>query len=305
MSFHLEYRPEDLDEVFGNESTIKELRSLLSKKGKPSAYLLVGPTGCGKTTLARIMAKHFGCVGMDLLEVNASNNRGIDTAREISNLISLHAACGKSRVVILDEVHMATKDFQNALLKPMEDTPANVFFILCTTNPEGLIDPLKNRCVKFEVKPLVDKEMKELIETVVEAEKKSVPASTTDAIIAVVEGCPRQALIILEKVINLPWEEHELIAISSLSSSTETIQLCRLLAKRAHWKEVAEAVKLLTDDPERARRAILGYFTTILLSSYGPKADFAALVIEEFEKSFYYSGKPSLVKACYIVTGGK
>ena len=155
MPLHIDYRPADFDEILGNEETIKSIKSILARdEDRPHAWMFVGPSGCGKTTLARIVSAALGCppkinkaANLDFQEINTSDMRGIDTAREIlktMNFAPVNTA-SKCRVYILDECHQATKDFQNSLLKALEDTPDHVYFLLCTTDPSKLLKTIKNR----------------------------------------------------------------------------------------------------------------------------------------------------------------
>ncbi len=307
MSLYIDYRPGKLEEVYGNGGVVGPLSSLLKRKRAdiPHTFLFHGPTGCGKTTLGRIVASMLGCSGLDLVEINSSNNRGIDTAREIIELMNTLPMQGKCRVFIIDEVHMATKEFQNALLKPLEDTPSHVYFILCTTEPEKLIVALKNRCQIFRVEPLAEEENIALIEGIAEAEGCELGEGVAEEIAEASEGSPRQALIILEKIMKLPPSEQQVAAQLESPSSAQIIELCRAIVKRSNWKVIAPILKGINDDPEKVRRAVLGYFNTVLLGSNGGQADFAALVIELFAKgTFMYSGKAGLTNACYLTTIG-
>ena len=302
MSLYIDYRPTDWDQVFGNAGAVSALQAIFAKGKPPSAFLLHGPSGCGKTTIARIIASKVGCEGQDLWEVNVGNNRGIDTAREIISTISLRPMFSKARVILLDEVHASTKDFQGALLKPLEDTPPGVYFVLCTTNPEGIIPTIKNRCSHFKVEPLSDTEMSDLIKGVVDAEGKELAASVVGEIVAAAEGSPRKALVILEQVIDLPEGEQSASVQAAGGDSAQTIELCRALINGKKWQTITPILKGLEDDPERIRRAVLGYFNSVLLGSYGKKADQAALIIEIFKDSFFYTGKAGLTRACYLAT---
>jgi DNA polymerase III gamma/tau subunit len=305
VTLYLDYRPDSWENFYGNETTLSALTAMFKKPLKresiPHAFMFYGPTGCGKTTLARIIAFKLGCDPLDFMEINASNNRGIDTAREIIQIAGTMPMNGLSRVFLLDEVHMATKEFQNALLKPLEDTPPHAYFILCTTAPEGIIVAIKNRCHHFKVEPLSQGQLGALITGVAEAEGQELEEDVTFQIISASEGSPRQALIILEKVLSLPESERLVAAEFESPENAQTIELCRALIKRAQWKEIAKLLKGIQDEPEKVRRAVLGYFNTVLLGSWGAQADYAALVIELFAKgTFMYSGKAGLTHACYM-----
>ena len=124
MSLYLKYRPNSFDEMVGNEDVVQVLKSQLKGKQTPHSILFHGPTGCGKTTLGRIVANELGAKGSDLREVDSADFRGIDTIRDIRKQSTYKPLESPCRVWILDEVHKLTNDAQNAMLKALEDTPA-------------------------------------------------------------------------------------------------------------------------------------------------------------------------------------
>jgi len=126
-SFYQKYRPDSFDDMIGNEAAINAFIKSLTKKNHSHAYILSGPPGTGKTTFARIAATMLGAEDMDVREINTSSARGIDTAREIIQQIKFNAN-GEAIVYILDEAQKFTNEMQNALLKPLEDTPEHVYF---------------------------------------------------------------------------------------------------------------------------------------------------------------------------------
>lgn len=294
MPLHIDYRPDDFDSVFGNGETIAALESILSRDDKPHAYLLYGESGCGKTTLARIIADKLGCT--DPIEINSANNRGIDTAREIVQQCRYKPINGESRVWILDEAHQTTKDFQNALLKALEDAPDYSYFVLCTTDPQKLLKTIRGRCSSFQVNLLGDEELKDLLVGVCNAEDKLSNDDVLDIIIKKSEGSPRQALVILEQVIYLP-EYKQLTSVNTIKTEeAQVIELCQALSKKLKWSKIGKILKALDAEPEQVRRAVLGYFTSILIKEDNA---YAAWVLECFSEPFYNTGKPGLVLACY------
>ena len=304
LSLYLKYRPQSLDEIMGNEEVVEVLRSQLKKGTLPRSLLFHGPTGCGKTTLGRIVARELGAKGSDIKEIDAADFRGIDTIREIRKQIAYKPLEGPYQVWILDEVHRATQDAQSALLKTLEDTPPHVYFILCTTDPQKLLPTIRGRCSQFQVQPLTDKEMRRLLFRVVKAEGESLSKEVYEQIIQDSMGHPRNALQILAQVLSVEPEKRLEVAKRAAETQSQTIELCRALVNRASWKKICEILKgLKEEDPEQIRRAVLGYCQSILLS--GKQDNRVAAIMEAFMEPFYNSGFPALVFACYSVLFGE
>jgi len=300
MSLYLKYRPQTLAEMKGNNQIIRTLEGMLNNLEKcPHAFLLTGPTGCGKTTIGRIIANRLGCQGNDFREVDSADFRGIDTIRGIRNNTQFKALEGPCRVWLIDECHKLTNDAQNALLKILEDTPQHVYFILCTTEPQKLIATIKGRCSQFQVTPLNERQMTGLLRRTARGEGVKLDREIYEQIIQDSFGLPRNALQILEQVLSVEEEERLAVARRAAEEQSESIQLCRALLKKENWKKVAAILKGLKDqDPESIRRHVLGYAQSVVLNK---QDDRAGLVLEEFIEPFYNSGFPGLVHACYIV----
>ncbi len=305
MALYHKYRPSSLDEMVGNEETVSALKGVLQKEDRPHAYLFFGPTGCGKTTLGRIVAKELGCEGDDYREIDSADFRGIDTVREIRKQAHFKPLQSKVRVWLIDEVHKMTSDAQNALLKILEDTPKHVYFILATTEPQKLIPTIKGRCVQFQVSPLSDIQMKKLLRRIVKAEGKTLDKMVYEQIIQDSLGHPRNAIQILEQVLSVPPEKQLEIAKRSAEIQSQTIELCRALLNGEGWKKIALILSgLKEEDPESVRRAILGYCNTAILKSTGLSALSIAKIMEAMIDPFYDSGFAGLVLACYLVSEG-
>jgi DNA polymerase III gamma/tau subunit len=302
MSYHLDYRPNSFDNYLGNKATVKSLKALLSKDNHPHSYLFYGESGCGKTTLARIVASFVGCTDTDIQEINMSNNRGIDTAREIIERCHLSPMFSQKMIIILDEVHKSTNEFQNAMLKVLEEPPKHVYFILCTTDPNKLIPTVRKRCTPYEIKKLNADETKALLAKIVKDEKIKVSNVILDKITKKVDGCPRDSLVLLEKVKDLDEDEVDNAIIDFSSEKEEIISLCRRLLKPdTSWNMLANALSKITDEPEAVRRAVLGYCSAVLLREANSRA---ALIIDCFKGHFYDSGRAGLIAACYEVICG-
>ncbi len=143
MGLDLKHRPKSFDRIIGNEDTVEALESYLTKKDLNHSFLFTGPSGTGKTTLARIVAGELGCEGMDFTEMNSADFRGIDTIRNIRQQMVFPPMEGKNRGWLLDEAHKLSNDAMNSLLKPLEEPPNHVYFFLATTEPQKLITTIR------------------------------------------------------------------------------------------------------------------------------------------------------------------
>jgi len=299
MPLHIDYRPNDFKDVIGNKGVVESHKAIFQREFDfPHAVLYIGPSGCGKTTMARIYAKMLKCADRDLQEINAANNRGIDTARQMQSSMSFVPFAGPVKVFLIDEVGATSKDFQNAMLKALEDAPKHVYFLMATTDPQNLLPTLRNRCATFEMSLLNHNEIFTLIQGVLKKENvDDISHDVIKEIAEVCDGCPRQALVILDQVIDLPIESM-VSAIQDLRVTEKTVKdFCQALLKRASWKEVAGILKTIDmTNAEGIRRNVLGYMCAVLLNDDNPQA---ALVMEFFKEPTYNSGKAGLVWSAY------
>lgn len=310
MPYHIDHRPSALSDVIGNFEAVESLKAavakLEAKKKPPRVFLLSGDSGCGKTTLARCFANDLHCRGINIVEINSANLRGIDIARELQAMTEV-PPIGGYRVVILDEVHKSTNDFQNAMLKVLEDgSDEKNFFFLCTTDPGKLLKTILSRCTKLNVKPLEKTEAHELLKLSIKKENLKLPKGARTKIVEAAEGVPRSLLILLEQIAGAETIEQVCKILKdvsiSLEENPETVEIFRALLKKASWKEIATLLKPFQDEPEKFRRAILGYMSAVLLNSGNHRA---AIILDCFKEPFYDTGKPGLVLACYEATISK
>src|SRR5574344_49190 len=252
MELYRKYRPETLEDMVGNEATIKSLKKEMENGSH--TFLMTGPAGCGKTTLARIMAKEVGAGPLSIHEINSAENRGIDTAREVMEQMRFNPSDGDAIVWIFDECHQWLAPVQNAFLKALEDTPAHCYFFLCTTDPQKIIAPLKTRCSIINVKPLSDEEMTYLLKRTARAEKIKVGSEVYERICEIAQGGSRKGLKLLAKVIYLDSDEErlEVLKAGEDNETTESIELCRALAKKTNLKTLFQLLKNVdTTDAEK------------------------------------------------------
>jgi DNA polymerase-3 subunit gamma/tau len=300
-SLHLKYRPQTLEEVFGNDEIVMSLQSIIKKppKERDHVFLFTGQHGSGKSTFARILRNLLECHDVDFKERNAANTRGIDTIREDVSQCSYApmGEGGKTRVYFYDEAHSLTGPAAEALLKVTEGgVPSHVYFIFATTNPEKMTNTLKSRCAKYQVKTLNRQEMNSLLRWVLKEEGKEVWPTVMREIIKYANGIPREALVLLSQVINLSNEEDAIEVIQKYTEESNVIDLCRALDGPGDWKIVAKMLNGLDEDVEKVRLAILGYFSKALLSTGKERH---AQIMYEFSQPFDRNGKPGLILSCY------
>lgn len=299
---HIAYRPREFDEVAGNKGAVAVIEGLLERdvKDMPHSWLFSGASGCGKTTLARIVAEKLGCADIDFYEYNSSSMRGIDSIREIEQKCKLAPMGGPVKVYLLDEVHQLTTAAQDASLKILEDAPKNVFFFLATTNPEKLKKAIRTRCTDIAVKSLNSREVMGLLKEIIEAEDKDVDIEVIKKISMSCDGSPREAVKMLDMVIDTAEKDLALEVIENThASEASVIELCRAINKKEQWKNIAKILEKLESEPEQVRRAILTYFSKVLL---GNGSVTTAEIIEHFEDNYFDSGKAGLILSCFAAS---
>ncbi len=216
------YRPEIFEEVLGQEHIIRILQNQVAADEVSHAYLFCGTRGTGKTTIARLLAKAVNCTApdrrpcgqcpqcrgiqegtfMDLIEIDAASNNGVDNIRELRESVQYPPVVGRKKVYIMDEVHMLSTGAYNALLKTLEEPPENVMFILCTTEPEKLPATILSRCVRMDFRRVSEKELLQRMDRICQERQIQVEPSGAALIAAAADGSVRDGLSILEQCIS-------------------------------------------------------------------------------------------------------
>lgn len=308
------YRPKAFKHVVGQERALKTVKSLF-RKNFPHAICLQGPSGVGKTTLARIIAGKLGCSETDYKEQNAASARGVDTIREIESKMMLSPMHGDCRVFYFDEAHRLTNDAQSALLKMLEDAPKHVYFMLATTDPQKLIPTIRTRCTAIVLGSVDDDEMMKAVRRVIKLDKLEVSDDVCEKIIEHADGSVRRALVSLEAVAGLKTEDEQLEAVEREDERRDAIGLCRILMghgpkSAANWGNVAAYIKGIPENElESFRRMVLSYATSCAIGAKdkAPPSTFNAgayKVIVAFSTDWFSTGRAGLVAACAEVLYG-
>ncbi len=218
IALYRKYRPETFDDVIGQDHIVKAIGGALDAGKVSHAYLLCGPRGTGKTTIARIIARELGSSVNDIYEMDAASNRGIEDARSIRESVRTMPFDSKYKVYILDEVHMFTKEAWNALLKTIEEPPAHVIFILATTDLDKVPETIVSRCQTFVFKKPTDAILAARVIHVAKSEGYTLAEGGAELIALLADGAFRDALGTLQKVIS--FSKDKKISLSEIESVT-------------------------------------------------------------------------------------
>ncbi|MGM0410651.1 MAG: DNA polymerase III subunit gamma/tau [Bacillota bacterium] len=223
LSLYRKYRPENFSDIVGQEYVIKTLKNALKNDRIAHAYLFAGPRGTGKTSTAKVFAKSLNCKdnssyepcgvcencqkissgqSLDVIEIDAASNRGIDEIRDLREKVKFYPSEGNYKVYIIDEVHMLTKGAFNALLKTLEEPPENVVFILATTEPHQVISTILSRCQRFDFSLLSIADIEKRLSYICEKEKVDYEEDALNLIAHSSNGGMRDAISILDQAIS-------------------------------------------------------------------------------------------------------
>lgn len=293
----LKYRPETFDEVIGQAAVCKSVSAAL-KKHRGHAFLFSGPSGVGKTSIGRIIAREVECEPIDLIEVDGASTTGIDAMRDL--LSHLQYASPGPRVIIVDEVHAVSSQAVKSLLKSLEEPASNVYWVLCTTELSKVPREIRTRCLDYTLKPVPRKGLLGLVIRVAKEEQMKIRRSLESlAVIAeLADGSPRQALSILAQCSDLTDEEEVRSLCAGVEpASKEAVDLCRLLLKGGNWQQLSACIAKIDTPPESVRIIVLRYMAATIIKTKSPQRVLA--VMEEFSQPFLdREGKAPILLAC-------
>ncbi len=212
MSYALyqKYRPQNFDEVYGQDHVVSVLKKSITQGNFSHAYLFEGPRGTGKTSVARIFGKEIGCSPEDIIEIDAASHRRVEDVRSLRDSVHSLPFRGKYKLYIIDEVHMFTTESFNTLLKTLEEPPKHVVFILATTESHKIPDTIRSRCQVFQFLPPNIKVLRDMIEHIARKEGYLLETGVAEMIAFIGNASFRDTQMLLQKVFSYKDEKKEI-----------------------------------------------------------------------------------------------
>ncbi|MBM2820734.1 MAG: polymerase subunit gamma and tau, polymerase subunit gamma/tau protein [Candidatus Berkelbacteria bacterium] len=273
MVLYRKYRPQKFADIVGQEHVTKTLTNALATLKYGHAYLFAGPRGSGKTTIARIFAKALNCTGrklakdsfepcnkcasckeitlgksMDLIEIDAASNRGIDEIRELRDKIRFLPTSSKFKIYIIDEVHMLTKEAFNALLKTLEEPPAHAIFVMATTEPQKVLPTILSRVQRYDFHKASQEEIKKLLDRISKQEDIKIDEDALNLLGQLSFGSYRDSLSLLEQV----------SSVRQTIASRITLEDVQEILGLAHEKSIFDFIEILSKRDRKLAFSFLG-----------------------------------------------
>src|SRR5712691_7539436 len=248
-ALYRKYRPQGFGDVVGQEAVVRTLKNAIAADQVRQAYLFAGPRGTGKTSMARILAKSLNCAqgpgpnpdgtchacvaiaagtSLDVIEMDAASQRGLDDIREIRDRVVLQPVEGRYKIYILDEAHQLTDAAWNALLKLIEEPPPHLVFVFCTTDLSKVLPTVRSRCQTFVFQRSRLQELVKKLRLIADAEKIDVPDQALALVARGARGSFRDAVSTLDQLASATENEITVQSVLQLLGAVEEDALFRL-----------------------------------------------------------------------------
>ena len=292
QTLYRKYRPSNFNEVIGQDIIIKTIKNEIKNNKLSHAYIFSGPRGTGKTSTAKIIAKTINCENpidlmpcnkcvnctlinnkqsIDIIEIDAASNNGVDEIRELRNNVNLVPSSGKYKIYIIDEVHMLSIGAFNALLKTLEEPPSHVIFILATTEIHKIPNTILSRCQKFDFNKISVNKIKERLEYIIKEEKINIEEEAIIEIARLADGGMRDALSILDQVISYSDDKITVSSIHEINGTIPEYELKELIEKigEKQYNDIFEIIDKYDNSGKnfvKLSEEIINFYRNILLS---------------------------------------
>lgn len=292
QALYRKWRPARFNEVIGQEHIVRTLRNSIAAGRIGHAYLFCGPRGTGKTTTARLIAKAVNCLNedvtqrpcntcpnclavndgrfMDLIEIDAASNTGVDDIRDLRERINFAPSQGKYKVYIIDEVHMLSTAAFNALLKTLEEPPAHAIFVLATTEEHKVPMTIKSRCQQYNVRLLTLEEIKQRLQWIIDHENLQIEPEALSLVARQGAGSLRDAESLLDQLVTAPGdiitlERTQMVLGTATDTAVTNLTEAWLNGNGAGGLQIIHEALASGTDPRQFARQMVAYLRLLLL----------------------------------------
>jgi len=333
LALYRKYRPRVFDDVIGQEHIVKTLVNQIKMDKISHAYLFTGSRGTGKTSSAKIFARAINCLNpnngspcnecevcksfsdnnMDILEIDAASNNGVNEIRDLREMVKYPPVVGKYKVYIIDEVHMLSTSAFNALLKTLEEPPSHTVFILATTEVHKLPATILSRCLRFDFKLVSVEELSKLVKSILYSEGIGYDEQSINIIARAGEGSVRDTLSIADRCVSFAGNNltmQSVISVLGVSKKEVLINITNHILNKNMGETLVELDKVLATgiSPLVFSNDLISYFRDLLLVNalndnsrtiVVVKDDIYAEMKKQSEQKYY----STILKAIEVLSG--